>query len=95
MAANAARRSAGGVALKFVSRLSYPTIIAAMTAALIATADIPAKVPLACGVTWTRVGGTTIFMPDCPRQSPPSQPAPNEPPLDEGSQPPPEPPAAN
>ena len=74
------RRSLGGVALKFVSRLIRPTIITGMMAALIATADTPTVVPLTCGITWTRTGGVWIFLPDCSHQVPPSQLPPNGPP---------------
>ncbi len=74
------RRSLGGVALKFVSHLIRPTIITAMMAALIATADTPTVVPLTCGITWTRTGGVWIFLPDCSHQVPPSQLPPDGPP---------------
>jgi len=74
------RRSLGGVALKFVSRLIRPTIATGMMAALIATADTPTVVPLGCEITWTRTGGVWIATPDCSHQSPPSQPPQNSPP---------------
>ncbi|WP_077085819.1 hypothetical protein [Mycobacterium rhizamassiliense] len=48
-----------------------------MVVGLIATAHTPAVAPLACGVTWTMVGGTIIFLPDCKDQSP--QPPPPSP----------------
>jgi hypothetical protein len=54
------RRSLGGVALKFVSRLIHSTIVTGMMAALITTADTPTVVPLACGTTWTRTGGMDL-----------------------------------
>jgi hypothetical protein len=88
------RRSLGGVALKFVSRLIRPTIVAGMMAALIATADTPAVVPLGCGITWTRTGGVWIATPDCSDQSPTSQRPPNGPPPGPGA-PPPGPPSTS
>jgi hypothetical protein len=82
------RRSAGGVALKFLARLIRPTIVTGMMAALIATADTPTVVPLGCGITWTRVGGAFIATPGvCPHQSPASQPSPDGPPPDPGTPP--------
>jgi len=81
------RRSPGGVALKFVSRLIRPTIVTGMMAALIATADTPTVVPLACRVTITRTGGVWIYIPDCSDQSPRSQPSPNRPPSGPGTPP--------
>jgi hypothetical protein len=79
------RRSLGGVALKFVSRLIRPTIVTGMMAALLATADAPIVVPLGCGINWTRVGGVWMPTPgDCPRQSPPSQAPPDDPPSGPG-----------
>jgi hypothetical protein len=83
------RRSLGGVALKFVSRLIRPTIVTGMMAALIATADTPTVVPLGCEITWTRVGGAWIATPgDCPHQSPPSQPPQDGPPSGPSTPPP-------
>jgi hypothetical protein len=79
-------------ALKFVSRLIRPTIVTGMMAALIATANTPAVVPLACGVTWTVVGHTIIFLPDCSHQSAPS---PNGPPAGNHLPPQQEPPPPN
>ena len=82
------RRSLGGVALKFVSRLIRPTIVTGMMAALIATADTPTVVPLGCGITWTRTGGVWIATPDCSHESPPSQAPPDGPPPGPGTPPP-------
>lgn len=66
--------------MKFLSRLVRPTIATAVMAALIAAPDTRAVVPLACGVTWTMVGGTIIFLPDCKSQPPPPPPSPEPPP---------------
>ena len=90
------RGSPGGVALQFVARLICPTIAAGMVAALLAIADTPlaiadtpADVPPGCGVTWTMVGHTVIFVPDCKH---PAQPSPNRPPAGNQPQPQQEPP---
>ena len=85
------RRSPGGVALSFVSRLGLPAIVIAMMAAPIAATDTPAMTPLGCGITWTRTGGVWIYEPDCSHQSPPSQPSPNAPPPNPGTPPNPPP----
>jgi hypothetical protein len=79
------------MALKFASHLIRPAIVTAMMAALIATADTPAVVPLGCGITWTRTGGVWIYEPDCPQHPPPSPPSQDGPPP---PGPPPSPPAS-
>jgi hypothetical protein len=81
------RRSPGSVALNFASRLIRPTLVTGMMAALIATADTPTVVPLTCRITWTMVGHTVIYMPDCSHQSQASQPSPNGPPSGPGTPP--------
>ncbi|HEY0227268.1 MAG TPA: hypothetical protein VGC05_12945, partial [Mycobacterium sp.] len=65
--------------MKFFSRLIGPLIVVAVPATLIATADAPFAVPLACGVTWTTVGGTIMFVPDCRDSPPPGRVQPNPP----------------
>jgi hypothetical protein len=74
------RRPPARAALKFITRLIRPTIVTGMMAALIATADTPTVVPLACSTTWTMVGSVIWFRPDCKHQVPASQPPPNGPP---------------
>ena len=74
-------RLPGGAALKLLARLVRPLIVTGMMAALIATTDTPAVVPLGCRITWTMVGHTVIYMPDCSHQSAPaSKPSPDGPP---------------
>ena len=85
------RRSPGGVVSQFVARLICPTIAAGMVAALLAIADTPADVPPGCGITWTMVGHTVIFVPDCKH---PAQSSPNRPPSGNQPQPQQEPPSA-
>jgi hypothetical protein len=69
------------VAWSLLSALILPTMIIGAMAALIATAETPHVVPLTCGITWTRIGGVTWFMPDnCPSQTRPAPPSPNHPP---------------
>jgi hypothetical protein len=84
------RRSPAGVALQFVARLICPTIATGMVAALLAIADTPADVPPGCGITWTMVGHTVIFLPDCKH---PAQSSPNRPPSGNQPQPQQEPPS--
>ena len=74
------RRSPGGVALRFLSRLILPTLVTGLLAALSATADTPTVVPLTCRIGGGMVGRTYIFHPVCTPDSPPSKPAPNGPP---------------
>jgi hypothetical protein len=65
----------------FLSVLILPTMVVGAMAALIATAHTPHVVPLTCGITWTRIGGVTWFMPDnCPSQTRPAPPSPSHPP---------------
>jgi hypothetical protein len=65
----------------FLSALILPTMVVVAMAALIAPSDTPHVVPLSCGITWTRIGGVTWFMPaNCPSQTRPASPAPNPPP---------------
>jgi hypothetical protein len=85
-------RSAAGIAVKFAARLIRPAIVSGMMAAPIAATDTPTVTPLGCGITWTMVGHTLIYMPDCSHQS---HPAPNGPPSGNHTQPQQEPPAAN
>ena len=63
-----------------LSALILPTMIIGAMAALIVTARTPQVVPLTCGITWTRIGGVTWFMPDCPSQTRPASPSPSHPP---------------
>jgi hypothetical protein len=63
-----------------LSALVLPTLVIGAMTALISTAPTPSVVPLTCGITWTRIGGVTWFMPDCPSQSRPAPSAPNHPP---------------
>jgi hypothetical protein len=81
------------IALKSVSRLIRPAIVTGMMALLIAVANPPASnnsvVPLACTTTWTMVGRSIIFMPDCSHPSPPSAPPANGPPPGNPQLPPP------
>jgi hypothetical protein len=86
-----ARRLPGRAVVKSFSRLIFPAIVTGMAAVLITPADAPV-VPLACGVTWTMVGHTVIFLPDC-AHSP--NPAPNGPPAGNKPAPPQAPPPAN
>jgi hypothetical protein len=72
--------------------LALPAMAAGIVAALIATANTPAVVPLGCVATWTKVGGTIIFKPDCTNVSPL---LPNDPPPDNQPPPQPEPPPAS
>ncbi len=81
------RRVPGGGA--FVSHLILPVLTTAMLAVSIAGADAPAVVPLACGITFTMVGGTIIFLPDCAHPVPGGPPPYPEPPPDPGPPPPP------
>jgi hypothetical protein len=61
--------------------LILPTMVVIAMAALIAPSDTRHVVPLSCGITWTRIGGVTWFMPaNCPSQTRPASPAPNPPP---------------
>lgn len=77
------------IALKFVSRLIRPAIVTGTMAVLIAVANPPAVLPLACTTTWTMVGRSIIFMPDCSHPSPPSAPPANGPPPGNPQLPPP------
>jgi hypothetical protein len=63
-----------------------------MVVGLIGPGDAPAVAPLACGITWTMVGGTIIFLPDCKDQPPPQQQQPADPPPDPATPPGPPPP---
>jgi hypothetical protein len=87
-----ARRLPGRAVVKSFSRLIFPAIISGMAAVLVTLADAPVVVPLACGVTWTMVGRTIIFLPDCAH---PSHPAPNGPPAGNKPAPPQAPLPAN
>jgi hypothetical protein len=86
------RLSPGWGALNVVARLICPTVVTGVVAALIAMAGKPAVVPLACTTTWTMVGHTVIFSPDC---SHPSQASPNRAPSGNQPQPQQDPPAPN
>ena len=68
------------IALKFVSRLIHPAIVTGIMAVLVAVANPPAVLPLACTTTWTMVGRSIIFMPDCSHSSPPAGASPTAPP---------------
>jgi hypothetical protein len=81
-------RSPGGVVLTLLARLIRPTIVIGMMAVLIDTAATPAVLPAACRITWTMVGHTVIYMPDCSHQSSPaSQPSSDGPPPGPGTPP--------
>ena len=64
----------------FLSALILPAMVIGAMAALIATAHTRHVVPLTCGITYTRIGGVTWFMPDCPSQTRPAPSSPNHPP---------------
>jgi hypothetical protein len=82
------RAMPAGAALKFASRLIRPVLITAIVGASIG--DAPAVLPLACGITWTMVGTTIIFEPDCAHPVPGGPPPyPEPPPPPEGPPPPP------
>jgi hypothetical protein len=75
-------RPPGRVALKIVSRLIRPTIVAGVMVALIAPPNTTSFEPLSCSIGWTRTGSVWIYYPDC-RQTPtpatPSPPPPGDP----------------
>jgi hypothetical protein len=87
------RRMTGRGVLNFVSHLVRPALVTAVLAVPIAGADAPAVLPLACGITWTTVGQTVMFLPDCAHPVPGGPPPyPPDPPPDPGAPPGPPPP---
>ena len=56
---------------KFAAYLIAPAAVIGMMAAPIAKTETPAVAPLACTTSWTMVGHTIIFVPDCKRDKAP------------------------
>ena len=83
------RRSRRGVVSQLVVLPVCAAMAVATVAAPMAVADKPADPPPGCGVTWTMIGRSIIFMPDCAHPPPIQPPAGNQPP----PQPEPPPPA--